>query len=391
MKKRWKLVASVLCVAILGCSCSLKPTNEGEPRETLVNKTGGEENENQSKLDVIRPLAYSSVENLNLEPGSYISIIGRSSGDSFWKEVKEGAERAVADINQMLGYKGEDKIRLNYSAPSERDNVDEQINILDEELARYPVAVGIAAIDPTACQVQFDLATGNDNIPIVTFDSGSEYHGIVAACSTNNIEAARTAATKLSSAIEDSGEVAVFVQDSKSMTAKDREKGFIDEIKAEYPEISVVQVYHMDNLQEMAQVIAEEKNAEKTELEPKVTAESITQEDVVKYILEKYPKLKGIYATNLDTTKLVTDVVKELKRKDLKIIGFDGGNDQMKLLKDGTVEGLVVQNPYGMGYATVVAAARAVLDMGNEAVIDSGYTWVTKDNMKKTTIKRMIY
>ena len=63
----------------------------------------------------------------------------------------------------------------------------------------------------------------------------------------------------------------------------------------------------------------------------------------------------------------------------------------MKLLKEGKVNGLIVQNPYGMGYATVVAAARDVLGLGNEAVIDSGYTWVTKENMNKNAIKRMLY
>lgn len=304
--------------------------------------------------------------------------------------MEAGAKRAVSDMNTMLGYKGEDKIKLNFSAPSERDNVDEQINILDEELARYPVAVGIAAVDANACEVQFDLAAEND-IPIVTLDSGSEYHGIVAACSTNNLEAAKTAATKLSSAIEKNGEVAIFVQDSKSMTAKEREKGFQDEIQASYPDVSIVNVYHMDELEEMAKRMADEKNAGQAENGPIVDPGSITQEDVVKYILEKHPNLKGIYATNLDTTKLVADAVKVMNRNAVKIVGFDGGADQMKLLKDGRVEGLIVQNPYAMGYAAVVAAARAVLEMGNEAVIDSGYTWVTKDNMKKAVIKKMLY
>ena len=34
----------------------------------------------------------------------------------------------------------------------------DRINILDEELARYPIAVGISVVDATACEVQFDLA-----------------------------------------------------------------------------------------------------------------------------------------------------------------------------------------------------------------------------------------
>lgn len=391
MKKRWTIIAGILCIALMGTACSQKVTKGEEQQATIdKDKTGKKENENQSKLDMIRPIAYSNVENLNLEPGAYISIIGRNSNDSYWNEVKEGAEKAVADINAMLGYKGEDKVRLNFSGPSERDNVDEQINILDEELARYPIAVGISAVDATACEVQFDLAAEND-IPIVAFDSGSEYQGVVATCATNNLEAAKTAAVKLSSILDESGEVAVFVQDSQSMSAKEREKGFRDEIAASHPNVQIVDVYYMDQLEEKAKAIAEEMNAVKSEGEEQIQAETLTQEDIVKYILEKHPNLKGVYATNLDTTKLVTDVLTKLEREDLDVVGFDGGSAQMKLLKEGKVNGLIVQNPYGMGYATVVAAVRDVLGLGNEAVIDSGYTWVTKDNMDKNAIKRMLY
>lgn len=381
MKFKLCMIINILCVSLLAGACAKKPINDGEERETTVNTTESKKNKNQSKLDVVRPMAYANVDGLNLEPGTYISIIGRNSGDSYWNEVKAGAERAAEDINAMLGYKGEDKVRVNFSAPSERDSVDEQINILDEELARYPAAVGIAASDASACKVQFDLAAEND-IPIVAYDSGSEYQDVVATCATNNLEAAKTAAIKLSAFIEEKGEVAVFVQDSKSMTAKEREKGFVDEIKASHPEVKVVHIYHMDELEEMGKKLTGDTEA---------SAEAVTQEDVVKYILEQHPQLKGIYATNLDTTQLVTDVLSEMKKTDLKVVGFDGGEAQMQLLEDGIVTGLIVQNPYGMGYATVVAAARDVLGLGNEAVIDSSYTWVTKDNMDKNNIKRMIY
>ena len=60
-------------------------------------------------------------------------------------------------------------------------------------------------------------------------------------------------------------------------------------------------------------------------------------------------------------------------------------------MKDGKVDGLIVQNPFGMGYATVVAAARTVLEIGNEAEVNTGYVWVTAGNMNDDTITPFLY
>ena len=70
---------------------------------------------------------------------------------------------------------------------------------------------------------------------------------------------------------------------------------------------------------------------------------------------------------------------------------FDANADGIKDLQDGKVDGLIVQNPFGMGYATVIAAARASLDMGNEAVVNTGYTWVTKENLKTEEVQKILY
>lgn len=386
-KKIISVVAALLSVSLCFTACANKSNKEQNKPATNTNT---EKDATQSKLDVLKPTAYSSVDGLALQPGSYVSIIGRFAGDSYWKEVEAGAKKAIADLNSALGYKGDDKIKLTYSAPETRDDVNEQVNILDEELARYPVAIGIAAIDTTACTIQFDLASEN-GIPIITFDSGSDYQNVGSHIATDNLAAANTAAAQLAYTMEEAGEVAVFVQDSVSMTAKQRLQGFMDTISAEFPNISVVNVYHMDQLDSMRQTIVAEKNAALAEGQEPLVAENLTQEDVVTYVLEKYPNLKGIYATNLDTTQLVAGVLKKAQRTDLKFVGFDGGEEQMKLLKDGTLNGLIVQNPFAMGYATVVAAARVSLGLGNESVVDSGYTWVTAENMNTKEIKKMLY
>lgn len=371
-----RITATIMSVLLLMTGCT---SQTSKPQNQPVSHT--KEKEYQAKLNALKPMAYGSVEGLKAEKGSYISIIGRNAGDSYWSQVEAGARQAVEDLNEELGYTGADKIRLNYSAPKVRDDVDEQINILDEELARYPIAVGMASTDMKACQVQFDLAL-EDGIPIVAMDSGSDYKDVAATCATDNVAAAKTAAARMADVLEETGEVAVFVQDSISMTAKQREQGFVDAIQEEYPNMKVATVYHFDELSKMAKEIAKEKKVEET---------AVTQADVISWVLEKNPSLGGIYATNLDVTQEVVKTVKSLERNDLKVIGFDGGKEQIQYLEDGSLEGLIVQNPFGMGYATVIAIVRAALGMGNEAKVDSGYTWVTNENLNNDEIQKMLY
>ena len=77
--------------------------------------------------------------------------------------------------------------------------------------------------------------------------------------------------------------------------------------------------------------------------------------------------------------------------EDIALVGFDTGSEQIQALKSGEIDGLVVQNPFGMGYATVVAAARTILEIGNEAVVNTGYTWVDRENMEDESVQLMLY
>lgn len=377
MKKKIAVMAVMLCTAISMAACAGEDTSD---KDSVVLGQEEEESADQTKLNMIQPQAYSTVEGLNLEKGSYISIIGKSEDSEYWDEVKRGAEDAVDELNEALGYSGKDEIKVTYNAPGHEGDVDEQINILDEELARYPIAVGIAVIDKTACEVQFDLATEN-NIPIVGMDSPSDYPGLMLV-STNNQEAGATAADKMAGLLNEQGEVLLFIQDNISGSAKQREAGMISQFQSQYPNITVSGIYYMDELDSMKEETAEKLGK---------AAENVTDEEVIQQILVDHPNAKGCIAANEETTKMLIDACEVSERDDIQLIGFDGGETLTEALEDGKVEGLIVQNPYGMGYATVVAAARSALNMANEANIDTGYAWVTQDNMEETAIKNMLY
>lgn len=387
MKKRWMTVtAVVMATTFMICAC-------GKQQEQTTTFTGKETEkpEYQGNLNAISPAAYNNVEGLNLEPGTYISIIGKDDSSSYWTNVKKGVMQAADDLNKELGYKGSDKIKVTYNAPAKSENIDEQVNILDEELSRYPDAVGIASIDSAACSVQFDLATAN-GIPIISLDSGNEYKGIQCIVKTDNEDAARTGAYKLANEIGDEGQVILVVHDSNSETAKERAKSFEEEIKNNYPSVSIVETIYCDKLDDLKKKIAVEKDPNISEDLQKAAVEKMTDDEVMQYYLEKYPDLKGVFGTNESSTIFALEALQktELAGK-VALVGFDIGEKQIVAMKNGEIAGLVVQNPFGMGYASVVAAARTVLQSGNEAVVDTGYIWVTKDNLEKESIQDMLY
>lgn len=399
MKKGSSVLAVMLCVAMLACACAAPESSENKEPESSDNKQQVEEKEYQGKLDQIEPSAYDNVEGLHLEAGSYISIIGKAEEGQYWNEVKKGVDQAAADINEYLGYEGKDKVKVTYSGPETEDNVDEQVNILDEELARYPIAVGISITDANACEVQFDLAAEND-IPVVAYDSGSDYQGLMATVSTDNAVAAREAATRLAELIGDSGEVVLFVNDSKSKTSLDRENAFKEEIQNNHPNITIVESYHLDQLEDMQKIVADEINAGTYQIDEEsaeaksdvqIAPADITEEDVIDYVLAKHPDIKGCFASNAPTVKKAIAGLERAEADDVMVVGFDADEEEMKALSDGRIDGLIVQNPFGMGYATVVAAARAALDMGNEVFVNTGYTWVTADNLEDESIQKMLY
>lgn len=433
-------IAAALCMTVLAAGCGKKaddPVFTGDKTEAPAY---------QANLDAIKSSAYASVDNLDLEPGTYISVIGRGSSTPYWNQVKAGVEQAATDLNTALGYSGNDKVKVLYSAPDENDNIDQQVNILDEELARYPDVIAISSVDASACSVQFDLAIEN-GIPIVAFDSGNSYQNIQSSCKTNNIEAATTGTKNFCEKIGDSGEILLLVHDTVSDTAKEREAGIKNELAANHPNVTVTETIYLDQLkmlkkqivaeqvgvtpEELAAAEAGEKKEETTgtgdasetiadaasnaasssadesanetaqevdnELSEKMQqvndgAAKMSDEDAIRYYMEKHPDLKGCIATNETVTQLAIKTLDQLDaEKHITLVGFDAGKEQVNALKDGKVDGLIVQNPFGMGYATVVAAARTVLEIGNEAEVNTGYVWVTADNMNDDTITPFLY
>ena len=71
-----------------------------------------------------------------------------------------------------------------------------------------------------------------------------------------------------------------------------------------------------------------------------------TAAQLVTAALQKDPDIVGIFATNLFAAEGTATGVKQAGKGDqITIVGFDAGPNQVKALKDGTVQALVAQEP----------------------------------------------
>ena len=72
MKRKFvSAVSAAACMSVLLCACS-----SGE-EENVFTGDKTEMPAYQANLDAISPAAYSETEGLDLEPGTYISVIGK--------------------------------------------------------------------------------------------------------------------------------------------------------------------------------------------------------------------------------------------------------------------------------------------------------------------------
>lgn len=306
---------------------------------------------------------YTSLEELEPKPGTRIAVVAKNTKTGFWVTVKKGMDAAVKDLNEKMGYKGEDKIKLSFEGPAVETDVEKQINVIDTVLSENPSVLCLAAIDMESCEAQIEAAVENE-IPVVVLDSKVESELVTTVCATDNYAAGAEAARKLAESIGDAGQIAIMAHVGSTETSVSRENGFVDEIKANHPEIEIVNISHENEETSMA--------------------------DMADAVMKLYPDVKGYYCTNEIAANDVLSVVKN-SGKNILVVGFDAGKKQIEAVKNGTEFGLIAQNPYGMGYATVVAGIREMQGLSNEGFINTGYQWIDSESLDLPEYKNYLY
>ncbi len=286
----------------------------------------------------------------------YIPIISKGFQHQFWQAVRSGAEKAATDFN----------VEITFEGPESESQVDKQIEMLQTAIDKKPAAICFAALDSKAAIPLLEKAKAA-NIPVIGFDSGVDSDIPVTTAATDNLAAAALAADKLAEAIGGSGEVGVVVHDQTSRTGIDRRDGFVNQIKAKYPNITIVDIQYGGG-------------------------DQLKSTDLTKAMIQAHPNIKGFFGANEGSAIGVLNAVKELGMEGkITVIGYDSGKAQIDAVGSGVMAGAITQDPIGIGYKCVEAAVKAIKGEQLPKMIDTGFHYYTKENIEDATIKPLLY
>ena len=284
-----------------------------------------------------------------------IAVVPKGLAHQFWLTIKAGADAAAAEGGAEVIWQG----------PAKETEVENQINIVQDMITSKVNALVLAACDEQALIPTVQMAV-DAGIPVITIDSGVASELPASFVATDNVAGAKMAADTLAGLIGNAGTVGLIPFIKGAATSNMREEGFLEGIKT-HPEISVSATLYCQSDVEEAMA---------------VTQDMLTQD----------AGMKGIFATNEPAAIGAAAALKAAGRAgEVKLVAFDGAEEEIKGLQDGSIHALIVQNPYRMGYLGVKAALDAIAGKPVEKRIDTGVTVVTMENFNDPEIQKLLY
>lgn len=367
MKRAAVASAALLAVATLLTGCQKEEAEKlVAPLVADVQKTPEATEVEEEKS----PLIPEIDDTLSIEEGARIAVVSKSKKGEFWNKVKEGMEAAVKDVNEAYGFKKDKQITMTFEGPDDEEDVESQINTLDAVIAENPSVVCLSAGDMDSCQAQLEAAEENE-IPVVSFDSNVVDNDLVTSfIGTDNTAVGQIAGEKLAEYLNGEGKVAVFSAQEKTESIQKRIEGF-ESAMSEQDGITVVKELYMDQVEDMSAAMTE--------------------------VLESYPDLAGVFCTNEDTAELYLNLDKPEGMSPV-LVGVDASSGQQEAIKNETEKGCVSQDPYAIGYQTILTAAYATAvdeEAGEQVPLDKEILmepqWIDITNIENEAYSRYLY
>lgn len=290
------------------------------------------------------------------EPKYTIGVVPKGTTHIFWESVHAGALAAGDELGAKIIWNG----------PAVETDIEGQKSILEDLVTKGVDALVVAACDADALTPTLQEAK-DEGIPVATIDSGiSDTELPISYVATDNVAGAELAARKLAELIGDEGEVGLMPFIQGAVSSDERQRGFEQEI-ARHPNIRLVITLYSESDLEKGKTAAED-------------------------MLTRNPDLAGIFAANepggVATARLLEE--RGLAGK-VKLVAFDASEPEIEALRAGTIQALIVQNPFRMGYEGVTAVVKYLNGEEVEPRIDTGVTVVTQENIDDPEVQELLH
>jgi ribose transport system substrate-binding protein len=290
-----------------------------------------------------------------------IAVIPKGTTHVFWRSVHAGALRAAHELDVDVVWQG----------PQREDDRAGQIRVVEDMITRHVDAIVLAPLDATALNPVAAEAAG-EHIPVVVFDSGMTWDGLVSFVATDNVAGGALAAERVATLLGDHGRVMVMRYQEGSDSTAQRERGFLEAMRTHHPNIEIV---------------SDNQYGGATTESAYATAESL---------LVRFTDVDAAFTPNESTTFGMLRALRDASRAGasaehrVRLVGFDANEAMVDALRAGDIDGLVLQNPARMGELAVRTAVAQIRGQHVDARIDTGATMVTAENMDQPDVHALL-
>lgn len=332
MSRRISVSVAVGALAVLtisACSSSSSPSS--------ASSSGGQ------------PTAAAKKFNLEL-------LVGTKS-DDFYVTMECGAKAEAAKLGQNITTDGPST----FSVP-------EQKPLIDNMLTTKPDALMIAPTDTSALDSDLQRVQGNGT-KLVFVDTASSNTSLgVSRISSDNAQGGKLAADTLGQMLGGKGTVAVISVKKGTSTTDARVQGFQQEMAAKFPNIKLLSEQNDDG-------------------DSVTTASQFIEGDI-----SGNADLNGAFAANVVTAEGVAAGIQHAgKSGKIKLATFDADATQMQMMRAGTIQLAIAQEPAIEGKDAVDQAVAALEGKPVTANIATPLIAVTQQNMNSSSVKPFIY
>ena len=270
-----------------------------------------------------------------------------NGASDFWKIAEAGVKKAQAELPNY---------DLQFKYPEQAAAAIQQ-RLMDDLVAAGADAIMVSAVDPKTSTEALNRIAGQ--VPLYTTDSDAPDSNRLAYIGSSNVELGKDAGELMKQALPDGGQCVGFVGLPGADNARERVEGIKAAIEGSGVELIDVRGDDID--QTRAKRNVEDVLAANPDIDCMV----------------------GIYSYN---TPRIYEVLKESgKLGEIKVIGFDEDPITLGGVREGTIVGTVVQNPFEWGYQgmKLMAAHMEGDDSGvpaDKLIIVPGQV-ITKDNV----------